>query len=133
MNKQYFVFIRNLILFSIVLAVVIYLFTLIIPESFITPVLPYLFVFFFSVTLLVHYFLHKVSQKKHNSFIRMFMLLSFGKLLFFLLVMILYAFIFRSDAKAFIIDFFLLYVFYTVFEVRHSLQVVKTNPSHKSS
>jgi hypothetical protein len=125
MKHKYIDFLKKLLIYSIVLAAAGFLIVYFLPEQFISPALPYLFFFFFSVTLIVHLILLKVSQKKTGGFINFFMLLTFGKLLFFLTIIILYALFNRSDAVRFIISFFILYVFYTAFEVVLSLSHTK--------
>jgi hypothetical protein len=121
MKHKYIDFLKKLLIYTIILAIVGFLIANYLPGKFISPVLPYLFFFFFSVTLIVHLILLKVSEKKAGSFINFFMLLTFGKLLFFLTIILVYALLNRSDAVSFIISFFLLYVCYTVFEVVLSL------------
>ncbi len=131
MQNHLYNFGKKLIIFTIIFAIAGFLVTYVLPDQYITPVLPYLFLFFFSVTLLIHYILLKLKAKKESAFIRMFMLLTFAKLLFFLFILIIYAFIYRNDAIAFIIDFFVLYFFFTIFEVNQTLKAVKLNSGKK--
>lgn len=119
-------FIKKLFLFTIILALIGFALSFVLPPAFLTPTLPYLYVFFFAVTLLVHYALIKVAEKRAASFINYFMLLTFGKLIFFLSIVLLYALIRREDAAPFIITFFILYMFFTVFEVTQSLSITKS-------
>ena len=121
MKHKYIEFLKKLLIYTVILGVAGFLIVYFIPEKFISPALPYLFFFFFSVTLIVHLVLLKVSQKKNSGFINFFMLLTFGKLLFFLTIILVYALLNRSDAVRFIISFFILYLFYTTFEVVISL------------
>ena len=125
MKHKYIDFLKKLLIYTFLLAVVGFLIAYFLPKQFITPTLPYLFFFFFSVTLIVHLILLNVSQKKASGFINFFMLLTFGKLLFFLTIILIYALLNRSDAVRFIISFFILYMFYTAFEVVLSLSHTK--------
>jgi hypothetical protein len=118
-------FLKRLFLFTLVLAVPGVLATYFIPEQYITPTLPFLFTFFFASTLIVHYLLMQVTLKKISSFINYFMLLTFGKLIFFLSIVMAYALLRREDAVPFIVAFFILYLFFTVFEVIQSLSLTK--------
>ncbi len=127
MRFHYISFLRRLFFFTLLLAALGFAISLFLPDAYRTPALPYLYVFFFSVTLLVHYILLKVSLKKANSFINIFMLLTFGKLIFFLSVILVYALLNRDDAPRFIISFFILYLFFTVFEVLQSLKHASQN------
>jgi len=131
MDNDYYKFVKNLIIFSVILVVAGFAAQYVISEKFLSVVWPFLFVFFFAITLLVNYSLRKLQRKKESSFIRMFMLLTFAKLMFFLFVMVIYAFIYRNDAVAFIVNFFVLYLFYTIFEVIQNLKFVKSNSAGK--
>ncbi|RLD59093.1 MAG: hypothetical protein DRJ05_06885 [Bacteroidetes bacterium] len=121
MQLKYIDFLKKLLIFSIILAVSVYLLTYVLPEKFISPTLPFLFVFFFSATGIVHFILLRISVKRPNRFINYFMLLTFGKLLFYLTIILIYALIKRDDAVAFILSFAALYLFFTAFEVTQSL------------
>ena len=121
MNNLYIKFLKKLLVFTIIVALVGFIFTMLLPANYITPTLPFLYVFFFAATLVVHYILLKVSEKRTPGFINMFMLVTFGKLIFFLTIILVYALLNRDDAVPFIVAFFILYVFFTVFEVTLSL------------
>jgi hypothetical protein len=125
MNNLYLIFLKKLLIFTVILALAGYFITFLLPENYITPTLPYLYVFFFAITLVVHYILLKVAAKKTPGFINFFMLVTFGKLIFFLTIMLVYALLNRTDAIPFIIAFFILYVCFTVFEVILSLSHTK--------
>jgi hypothetical protein len=126
MKLNYLAFIKKLFIYTIFIAVIGAAAAYLLPENYITPTLPFLYVFFFAATLLVHYVLLQVSLKKASSFINYFMLLTFGKLIFFLSIVLAYALLRREDAAQFIIAFFALYIFFTVFEVIQSLSLTKT-------
>ncbi len=121
MKNLYIIFLKKLLVFTIIVALVGFIFTILLPANYITPTLPFLYVFFFAATLVVHYILLKVSEKRTPGFINMFMLVTFGKLIFFLTIILIYALLNRDDAIPFIVAFFILYVFFTVFEVTLSL------------
>jgi hypothetical protein len=118
-------FLKRLFLFTLVLAIPGVLMAYMLPEKYITPTLPFLYTFFFASTLIVHYLLMQVTLKKISSFINYFMLLTFGKLIFFLSIVMAYALLRREDAVPFIVTFFILYLFFTVFEVIQSLSLTK--------
>lgn len=121
MKNLYIIFLKKLLVFTIIVALVGFIFTILLPANYITPTLPFLYVFFFAATLVVHYILLKVSEKRTPGFINMFMLVTFGKLIFFLTIILVYALLNRDDAVPFIVAFFILYVVFTVFEVTLSL------------
>ena len=72
MNNLYIKFLKKLLVFTIIVALVGFIFTMLLPANYITPTLPFLYVFFFAATLVVHYILLKVSEKKTPGFINMF-------------------------------------------------------------
>jgi len=121
MKPKYVNFLKKLLIFTLILGLTGFLIGSFLPKSFISPALPYLFFFFFSVTLIVHLILLKVTEKKGSGFVNFFMLLTFGKLLFFLTIILIYSLLNRTDSVRFIISFFIIYVFFTAFEVVLSL------------
>lgn len=131
MKLNYLAFLRKLFIYTFILAFIGYGIIYFLPEQYVSPTIPYLFVFFFSLTLLVHYVLLQVALKKAVSFINYFMLLTFGKLIFLLTIVLIYAFVRREDAVPFIIAFFILYMFYTAFEVVQSLSLTNAIKSEK--
>lgn len=107
----------NAMIFTIIVALLSFMITFLLPESYITPALYYLILFFFSVNLVVHYLLRKSEKKKFRRFISNYMLATFLRFFLFLIVIIAYVFINRPDAVPFIITFFIFYVIYSVHEV----------------
>jgi len=88
-----------------------------IPPDFVSPALPYLFLLFFLVTLIIHYILLNATDKRHSKFVNYFMLTTFLKLVFYMAILIIYALINKSDAIPFIISYFVLYLAFTTFEI----------------
>jgi hypothetical protein len=119
-------FLRQLIIFTLIIGAAGFGIVQFIPAQYITPTLPYLYVFFFSVTILVHYTLLLVSKKRTLQFSNYFMLLTFGKLIFFLSIILVYFLLNRDDVLPFAIAFFILYILFTVFEVMQSLALSKS-------
>ena len=122
MGRNYISFLKKLTIFSLLLAIpgVIAAYTL--PSEYITPTLPFLYIFFYSATTVVHYLLLKISLKKPTAFTNYFMLLTFGKLLFYLTIVLAYIILYKDDAKPFVVSFMILYLFFTAFEVVQSLK-----------
>ena len=126
MKSVYLNFLKRIIIFSVAFALICFIVGYFLPAGFITPALPYLFIFFFSVTLAVHYILLKASEKRFSKFTTYFMLATFLKLMLYIAVLLIYVLLNRSDAIPFIITFFILYIFYTVFEVISILSYSKS-------
>ncbi|MBN1340912.1 MAG: hypothetical protein JXA03_16410 [Bacteroidales bacterium] len=121
-----------LMIYTLLLAALGYLVSKGLPDGMITPAIIWIYLFFFLVTLAIHELLKWIARKGINSFVNYFMLLTVGKLLFFLTIVLLYALLNRKDAIPFIIAFFTLYLFFTGFEIVMSLRkkenIRKANP-----
>ena len=117
MNQQFHVFVVRLFIFTLVIALLGFLAFYLLPASYYSPAFPFLLVFFAAVTLIVHKVILKALAERPARFVNYFLLTTALKLFFFLAVMIIYALLNRADAIRFIIIYFLLYLFYTVFDV----------------
>jgi hypothetical protein len=89
----------------------------ILPLKYITPMLPYLVLFFLVTGLAVFYFFSRAVTKRFSMFTNYFMIATTLKIMLYLTVIVTYTFSHRSDAITFILTFFLLYLSYTAFEV----------------
>jgi hypothetical protein len=116
-------FIVHLFVFSALLGFIAFGLSYILPANYFSPVLPLLFPFFFSMTIIVFNYLLKSREKKFSQFVNRFMLTTFIKLMAYLAVLLAYVFTHKSDAVPFILSFFILYVAYTVFEVVKMLKL----------
>jgi hypothetical protein len=76
-----------------------------------------LLIFFTAVTIIIFLVIARLTEIRPGRFVSSFMLLTFVKLVCFISVILAYVFYNRNDAVAFILDFFVLYVFYSVFEI----------------
>jgi hypothetical protein len=110
-------FIVNLLVFSIILGAIAFTLSFFLPENYFSPALPFLFPFFFAVTILVFGFLIKSSAKKFNRFVNRFMMATFLKLMIYMAVLVAYVLTHKYDAIPFILSFFILYIAFTFFEV----------------
>jgi hypothetical protein len=94
-------------------------------KSYYLPVLPFVMLFYYLVTNIVHAYLLKIAEKSGARFTSQYTAISFLKMFIYLVLAILYIFLDRGNAKPFIVAFLILYVVYTVFEVLEFLKVVK--------
>jgi hypothetical protein len=117
MKSNYLQCLKNLLIFSAVLGIIIWGFSWVIPQKYLSPALPYQFFFFIAFTIIVCFTLIKASRERFNKFLNTYLLVTTIKLLFFLIVIMVYIFQNRSDAAPFAISFFILYLFFSVFEV----------------
>ncbi|MBA4409857.1 MAG: hypothetical protein C0397_10600 [Odoribacter sp.] len=87
--------------------------------------LPFVALFFYITTNLVHLYLLKVAGKTSSKFISQYMAVNFIKMFFYLAVAIVFVILNRENAKVFIANFLLIYLIYTVFEVNEFLKNIK--------
>jgi phosphoglycerol transferase MdoB-like AlkP superfamily enzyme len=119
-------FIVNLLVFSVILGAIAFTLSFFLTENYFSPALPFLFPFFFAVTILVFGFLLKSAATKFNRFVNRFMMATFLKLMVYMAVLVVYVFTHKYDAIPFILSFFILYLAYTFFEVIALLKFTRT-------
>ncbi|MEI6883640.1 MAG: hypothetical protein WCO02_04085 [Bacteroidota bacterium] len=95
------------------------------PAAWFSPALPVLFAFFYSCSLISFMILSNSIQKKFSRFTSMFMLTTAGKLFLFIAIMIIYSFLNKKDAVPFLLNFFVLYLIFTIFEVTQVVGLTK--------
>lgn len=120
---------KQFLLKSTVLTIIIFILGAIlystILKSFFLIVLPFTVLFFYLVTNLVHIYLLMIAGKSGSKFTSYYMAVSFLKMFFYVAIAIVYVILNKEDAKPFFLNFLLLYVVYTSFEVNEFLKVVK--------
>ena len=120
---------KQFLLKSTVLTIIIFILGAIlystILKSFFLIVLPFTVLFFYLVTNLVHTYLLMIAGKSGSKFTSYYMAVSFLKMFFYVAIAIVYVILNKEDAKPFFVNFMLLYVVYTSFEVNEFLKVVK--------
>jgi len=87
------------------------------PNEYYTPAFPFLLVFFVLATMAIYHFMLRALQKRPARFVNIFLLTTMVKLLAFMTLMLTYSLINRSDARTFIVAFFVLYIVFTIVEV----------------
>jgi hypothetical protein len=115
--SPFFLFAKRLLLYTVILVIVCYAIRYFLPAGWRTPALPYLFPFFFSVNIVVHYVLLKATEKRFSKFVNYYLAGTFSKLILYVAVLLLYILLHRPDALPFTVTFFFLYILYTSFEV----------------
>lgn len=117
MKKSFQNFIVRLFIFSAAISLLAFIVKLIFPGDYFTPALPYLIIFFFAFTGLVHYILLKAGGMEARKFLNYFMIATFLKFFVYIVVIFGYIFVNKDDILRFVIAFFALYILYTAFEV----------------
>lgn len=123
MNPHLKKFTWGLLISTLILGVMAYVLYFLLPEKYFSPALPYMFPFFFFLTVLIFFVLTRKTGTGFSNFINRFMIAIFGKMIVCIIVLLAYVFTHRPDAVPFIISFFLLYIFFSVYEVVALLRV----------
>lgn len=97
------------------------------PKEYLSPMIPFIILFFILINLLVFFFKLKILKSNDIKFINLFLILNSLKMLLFITIIALYAFFFRSDAIEFAVSFFICYAVFTFLLVSHF------NKLHKAS
>ncbi len=125
MKKILAVFIRQIMLFTLILALVATILYIILPNHWFSVSLPFLFFFFLAATIISYHILINAMTHRFSRFVNVFLLVTGAKLLIYLLLIVAYVYFNRSDSLPFLIGFFILYICYTVFEVVKLVSVTK--------
>lgn len=116
-KKSFNTFLKQSIVLAAVLLVVHFVLIMQFPELQYSPARPWIILFFLLITNFIYYYQLKATGSKGSKFVNIFLVTTGFKFLFFLAVIVIYALMFRSDAVAFITDFFIVYLFFTGMEV----------------
>jgi hypothetical protein len=129
MKQSFIQFAKRLIIFSIIILIISYSVSWLLPNKFVSPAIPFILLFFFLITLTAYYFLINASEKKFSSFVNVFMIAMFLRLVIYIGILTGYIFLInRNDAVAFIGWFFVYYLLYTIFE---TIYIVITTKARK--
>jgi hypothetical protein len=97
---------------------VIYAFAITSPlASYFSPAIPWLLIFFVLISNLVYYLQLKSTQSRTTQFVNVALISTGFKLLLFLMIIVVYALLNRSDAVNFIFAFLIFYLIFTPLEV----------------
>ena len=119
-------FIIKLLAITIALTIIGGLVFLFILPQFYLPILPFLLLFFFFVTLGIHAYQLKLAKKDIGNFTRSIMLITFFKLILFSIVAISYIAFDPDNALVFVICLMLLYLIFTFFEVTETTRISRS-------
>ena len=123
MNSTYLSFVKKSIVFTIIISIITVILYFLLPNNFMTPTLPFLLPFYFSISLISYYMQLRASQKSFVRFTSSFMMITFLKLMLLIAVLLLYVLTHRNEAIPFIIWYFVLYLCFTIFEVIYLQQI----------
>ncbi|MBW6491679.1 MAG: hypothetical protein K0B15_10865 [Lentimicrobium sp.] len=117
-------FLKKILVLTGITAILIVLFYLFKPH-YISPALPFLLAFFMAVSVISFKILQKKAIHEPRKFVTGFLAHSVIRMMLYLIIIVSYAFLYRTDAIKFIIGFFILYLVFTGFEVFQFLKLTK--------
>lgn len=115
MEKPFGKFLKNLLIFSFILGLIVFGAGFIIPSKFMTPVLPFLFAFYIALTILEYFLMYRSLTKTLIKFFNSFLIITSLKLLLLIGIFVLYIMLNRKDAGPFAVAFFSLFIIYFAF------------------
>jgi hypothetical protein len=125
MNKITYQFIIKLLIFSLLLSAIAAILFLTVMKKWYFPAFPIQLLLIAIVTGISHIWLLKYSEQNMRKFTTVFMALVSIRLLIYLSYLLVNLWIDRSNVIVFLLTFFLLYVCFTIFEVKHILFFLK--------
>jgi hypothetical protein len=127
-NMDFKTFFTYLLYISATVALLIYSMQYISQLSSYSDLSWFSYAFFNLFSLLLYYGAVKtVKSENLHSFSNFFLLATISKLFFCLAIVVVYFYKFKPSDQYFIIPFFLIYIFYTIFEVYFMSIIGKTN------
>lgn len=127
MLKELSSFVKALLVFSAIIAITGYVLSISFLKDYFHPVFWSVLIFFIITTFAFHYGLIKSCKGDPKLFFRYYMAATGIKLFGYMVVIIGYALINRSQSTPFIITFLILYFFYMTFEVVVSYKILRKN------
>ncbi len=109
-------FIYRILLFSIIIMAVAYVLFSTVLNQYYLPVFPFLILFFVVSTIGIHAILLKAGNQRPARFSTFYMGSITSKLFLYMIFLVVYVLVDKANAANFIIVFFILYLFYTIFE-----------------
>lgn len=117
MRQELASFVKHLSVFSGILFLVYGVLALLLPANFISKAFWGFIPFFYIVILLSRALIVSLSKGSAKKSSMAYVQTTVMRFLLYIVVLLLYAFNFPDDAKAFIITFFVFYFAYTLFEI----------------
>ena len=130
-------YVYRLLVFSIIMSVLVVAMTLVFPK-YVSPMLPYLIVFFFFITLFTLYIVLRDSSKREaRKFVSGYILSRTIKFMSCLLFLLIYFIINKEDRWNFAFAFLILYFLYSAFEVliikKENDQLTREQQKHRNT
>lgn len=108
----------NITIITAVLIVAFLIWNYFLPDFAAAPWWPFFVSFFYLITILIHALLTSGLKKNPNRFIGLFLGVTLGKLILFMVVLLLNVIFAPFEKVSVIVPFLVLYLVYTIYEVK---------------
>ncbi len=116
MNPIFVKFLKKLAIYTLLVGLIAFIAAFNLPDKFVSPALLYIILFFFAISVITYYLAIKAFSHKTSRYANFFMITVFAKLILYVSIIIIYAFINAGDIVSFILTFFIVYFLFTIFE-----------------
>ncbi len=123
MKKDFTDFLKSFTLYVFIIGVISYAISLWLPEVSISEFWPWILVFQFGFTLFVYWQLVNEFRNRLSKFSNTLMLVNFGKMFLYIIIIMVVAWFNRAQAPSFAITFLVYYALVTFFEIKKLLQL----------
>ncbi len=93
-------------------------------------ILPFVLLFIFLFTTVIHAILLKTARKKPKKLVNRFLMLTGLKMMVYLFIMIIYLIISKQDSAPFLLTFLIVYLVFSIFEILSILSYLKRVTHH---
>lgn len=124
MQQSLTIFLKKITAFTVIVAVLLYAASTQLEAKWVSSSWPFVVMFFFSFTIIMHRYLLKSTQGNPKKFVFSFLMITTVKILLYLGVILVYVVLNREDAVAFIMVFFVNYFLFTGFELTTVMKMI---------
>jgi len=115
---------------TLLLAVIGYFLFTVVFNPYYQVILPFVLLFIFLFTTVIHAMLLKTARKKPKKLVNRFLMLTGLKMIIYLFIMIIYLVISKQDSAPFLLTFLIVYLVFTIFEISSILSYLKRVTHH---
>jgi len=129
MGNNFFKFIKGLTLYTLFILGIGSILFLTVFKHYFLIILPFVLLFYYASTLVLHKFMLQISQNDISRFSFKFMMLSLIKMFIYIIFGVLYIVIDEENAVIFLVVYLILYVAYAIYEVRSVMNMINESKS----
>ena len=123
MKSEFLKFLKSLTIITLIIGLISYLVQILLPVVSINPYWPGILVFMYAFTLYAFWELLKQFNNRIGRFTSTLMLVNFGKMFLYTIIIVIFAWFNRTQAFSFAITFFVYYLVITFFEIKALLKL----------